>query len=122
MMKHFLNIFLLVLSVCGCQTVDRGTTAYPPSASNISGSKTEEEASLKAVAESVVGRELTDQDMNNLKKDVFFDKETRSAVEAIADSLSQPVRVKYCPVCGKRYAPTLTECPEHHVELKWVEE
>ena len=42
-----------------------------------------------------------------------------TAVEAVKKTFEER-RVKYCPLDGKRYSPTMTICPVHGVELKDV--
>ena len=81
------------------------------------------DAALKAVAEEISGKELTDEEFGDLKKKLTETEESQSAVTAIKESFSPqtPVVIKYCPVDGKRYAARLEECPEHKVKLKIVE-
>ena len=46
-----------------------------------------------------------------------------TAVEAVVDAVRSPhVRVKYCPVCGRRYSSRLMVCPHDGSELKILEE
>jgi len=50
-------------------------------------------------------------------------KEAASAVEAVADALSQKKgQFKYCPLCGRRYSSAVVVCSKDNVELKVVEE
>lgn len=67
----------------------------------------------------VSGQDVTEQDLKNLAQQVQKDKEAQSAVESISGAFdpSRP-KIKYCPVCGKRYRFTFEECPVHHVPLK----
>lgn len=48
--------------------------------------------------------------------------DVRSAVESVAGAVSRTsVRVKYCPVCGRRFSPSVTICPFDGAELKELE-
>ncbi len=76
---------------------------------------------LQSVAGALAGKELSDQDIQNLKKEIQTNGEARDAVKEITNSLQQPAQVKYCPIDGQRYSGNLKWCPIHHVELKEVE-
>ncbi len=76
-------------------------------------------SAASAVLGAVSGQDVTEQDLKNLAQQVQKDKEAQSAVESISGVFdpSRP-KIKYCPVCGKRYRFTFEECPVHHVPLK----
>jgi beta-xylosidase len=79
---------------------------------------------VKTVAESVGGREMSDQDMKNLIRDIRTDPDTRSAVEAIQSAVnpqSDDGRIKFSPATGKRYAPHMEYDPETGVKLEYVQ-
>ena len=78
----------------------------------------EMDTALEAVAEAMAGKELSQEDIKNLRKEIQTNPEARDAVKKITDSLQEPAAVKYCPVDGQRYAPHLKLCPAHKVELK----
>jgi hypothetical protein len=49
-------------------------------------------------------------------------QDVRSAIESVAGAVSKmPMRVKYCPVCGKRFSPSVMKCPADGTELKELE-
>ncbi len=44
--------------------------------------------------------------------------EAVSAIESVAGAVTQKnVKIKYCPVCGRRYSPSQTVCPHDGSEL-----
>ena len=48
--------------------------------------------------------------------------EARSAIEAVADVMTtNEVRIKYCPVCGKRFSPSVETCPYDGAKLQFLE-
>ncbi|MFH1360349.1 MAG: hypothetical protein ABIJ41_04850 [Candidatus Omnitrophota bacterium] len=50
-------------------------------------------------------------------------QDVRSAVEAIADSVSgQKVQVTYCPLCGRHYSGRVKICPVDQTPLEILEE
>jgi len=76
---------------------------------------------LSSVAEAISGKELSDQELRDLEKQMRTDKETQTAIQVITESISgADTLVKYCPVTGRRYAPHFDECPEHHITLEVV--
>jgi hypothetical protein len=49
-------------------------------------------------------------------------QDVRSAVESVAGAVAKtPMRVKYCPTCGRRFSPSVTTCPVDGAELKELE-
>ena len=72
---------------------------------------------VKSVGSAMSGKDLSDEDVRKLERDVRHDPQTQSAVEAI----TQPVQAKYCPIDGKHFSGHLKLCPEHHVELIEIE-
>ncbi len=77
---------------------------------------------LGSVAGSLAGKELTQEELNKITKELENDQEVRSAVESIADAMGgAKVQVKYCPKTGKRYNPDMKMCPVHKIPLEWVE-
>ena len=90
----------------------------------LAGQETKEMKSvIGSLAEAVGGKELNEQEINNLEQNIRKDPEAREAVQMISDSISgKNKQIKYCPITGKRYSPKLKECPVHHEELKWVAE
>ena len=79
------------------------------------------EAAMESVVSAISGQDISKKDLRDLSKEIRNDKEAQSAVQSIKDSiLPSEVRVKYCPVCGKRYSPKFEKCSECHVILKDV--
>jgi hypothetical protein len=80
------------------------------------------ERSLQSVTGALSGQNVSQEELRTLSRDIQKDPSTRRAVEAVTGAVSgQSTAVKYCPVDGKRFSPTLKFCPEHDVELKNVE-
>ncbi|MGE0268371.1 MAG: hypothetical protein AB7S78_07950 [Candidatus Omnitrophota bacterium] len=114
--KKYLNVyvFLSVLFFNGCQTIKakKGQLEY----------LNQSQEAIGSIAEAVTGKPLTEQEKKNLEKQLKEDPEAISAVESIANSVSQPVRMKYSPVTGKRYAGHLQIDPETGAKLLWLDE
>ena len=117
-MKRFIVLLLISIFICGCQTVKTD----PSLEGKVFESRDDQESALLAVVGAVSDKELSEKDLRKLLKDIKNDEEAQSAINAVADSIGnkQP-RIKYCPVTGKRYSSSIITCPEHNVELKWVE-
>ena len=48
--------------------------------------------------------------------------DVRSAIEAVADVMTtNEVKIKYCPVCGRRFSPSVETCPYDGATLKILE-
>ncbi len=104
---------LLVLCAAGCQTVPAGNS--PP----VLGSKKEMAQAVGQVADAITGQELTEEQKRKLTKDIQSDKDTQSALNVIADAMDlKKIVIKYCPVDGKRYNPSVETCPVHKVKLE----
>lgn len=111
-------IISTVSFITGCATV------LPPSSSQKQSPDQEESVSaLRSVGEAVSGRSLSEEELRDVARQIQSDPQARDAVETITENLTGAKRkVKYCPVCGKRFSPHLTICPEHQVELKEIED
>ncbi len=49
--------------------------------------------------------------------------EIQSAIESVAGAVSKrKIRIKYCPVCGRRFSPDVVQCPFDGAKLKDLEE
>ena len=104
----------------GCSTT--GQHRHSSSASVPDESRKDAVSAIQSVTGAVSGKPLTQEEMKNLANDVRKNKETRSAVEAITDSMNPSENVvKYCPVDGERYSSKFSVCPVHHVPLKEVQ-
>lgn len=117
--KWFFCLFGFLLAVAGCaSSPERKPKDEAPKAE----SRDDLEKSLQSVTGAISGQSVSKEDLKTLSRDIRKDPSTRSAVEAVTGAVSgQSVAVKYCPVDGKRFSPTLKTCPEHGVELKNVE-
>jgi hypothetical protein len=104
---------LVFLSAAGCQTVpDRNSLP-------VLGSKKEMAQAVGQVADALTGQELTEEQKRKLTKDIQSDKDTQSALNVIADAMDlKKVVIKYCPVDGQRYNPSVETCPVHKVKLE----
>lgn len=109
------NFFILVLCFAsGCQSA--GTTKSPVGS-------TGEAAALGTVVGAISGQNVDQEQLHKTVREIRRDPEARQAVEAMTRSMGgTDVKVKYCPVDGKRYSPSLKICPEHGIELKPLEE
>lgn len=114
--KIYFNVFIVVsiFFFSGCQTIKakKGQIEY----------LNESQEAIGSIAEAVTGKPLTEQEKKNLEKQLTQDPEAISAVESIANSVSQPVRMKYSPITGKRYAGHLQVDPETGAKLLWLDE
>jgi hypothetical protein len=114
MLYPAVTLFLIATTLSGCQT------AAPIKAESETNQDVQE--ALTAVAGAMRGRKLSEEEKRNLERQIRSDTEAQSAIQAISESVSgKSVKVKYCPITGKRYAPNLEECPEHHVPLETVD-
>lgn len=108
--NYFFFVIILVVFCSGCQSV-------PPLKSQTENHEEMQDV-IGSIAEAVSGRELSEEEKQNLQKQIRTDPETQSAIEEIKDSMSgRPVWVKYCPVTGRRYSFQMLVCPTHGVEL-----
>jgi len=113
MIFKYLVVASLALFLFGCQTT-----------SQVQNSKKDTEdigEILAVVAGALSGKPLSEEELNNLEKQIQTDEEAQSAIQAIADSVGgKATNVKYCPVTGRRYAFHFELCPEHQVKLEVV--
>jgi uncharacterized small protein (DUF1192 family) len=108
-------IFFLACFLSSCQTV---SSSKKSRATKVSGDE-----AIASIAEVWAGKHLTQEEVENLKKQLKTDKDARSAIQAITGSVATKREgIKYCPVAGEHYAPHLDVCPIHKVKLKAVEE
>lgn len=109
----------LLIGMCLCFLAGCATTASKPAPPR---DKKGAESALESVAAAISGKELSPEEVKQLKNEVQKDPEAQSAIKAITNSVSGHQRWKYSPATGKRYAPNLTVDPETGVPLKWVDE
>lgn len=119
MKKNFFIFGCLIVSglLVGCSTMGQNRHSAAPDAS-----QKDAVSAIQSVTGAVSGKPLTQEEMKNLTHDLRKDKEARSAVQAITDSMNPSENVvKYCPVDGERYSSKFTVCPVHNVPLKEVQ-
>ncbi len=105
------SLLIGIIFLTGCQTMAQ------PKAENESRRDVKE--ALGTIAEAISGKQLNEKELKDLSKDLRTNKEAQSAIQSITNSMNKKaVIVKYCPITGKRYAPRVIMCPEHHVKLK----
>ena len=117
-MKKIIAVFLaafICLGQAGCRTV--------PVQKSSQETNQDAQSALRVVAGSMVGKDIDEKDLQNLKDQVQHDPEARGAVETLTGTFaSQKNIVKYCPVDGQHFDASVTRCPVHGVELKTAEE
>lgn len=115
-MRHWVVILFICFFISSCQTARPNIKSQQETSQDV-------ESALKTVAGAVKGSPLTDDDVKKLNKQIRQDKEAQSAVSTITNTMGGQARtIKYCPIDGKRFAATVQTCPDHGVELRWVDE
>lgn len=120
-MKIASGTFYLIVFVAGILCIAGCQAAIKTGANQ----KTEEDSLevLSSVAGAISGKNVTQDELKALGRQLRKDPEAQSAVKTITDSLNGGNRIiKYCPIEGERYAPNLTVCPVHKVKLELLEE
>ncbi len=114
---YFLSIFSFLLFV-GCAS--SGSTTAKGLRPQASGESQQDVVSaVEQVLGAVSGKPIDQKQLENLGKEIQKDPQTKSAVQAITNSVSgQGPAGKYCPIDGKRYSPKFSVCPVHHIPLK----
>lgn len=79
-------------------------------------------SAVEAVVGAMSGQDLDSRNLRQVARQVQQDQKAKTAVEAIVNSMSSGVSVKYCPVDGKRYDAHFEKCPEHGVTLQEIKE
>jgi len=125
-MKLRLLVFILLMSTaCGCATTSQRQSKQDVKA--VLNTSEEENiidaaTALGSVSEAITGKEMTEDELRGLAKDLRTNEETQSAVKKIADSLEgKNIVIKYSPATGKRYSADMEYCPETGVKLLPVE-
>lgn len=114
-LSSILFIVIFMSGFSGCQT-----TKSTISQTDV---RDDQEKTIRAIAGSLRGKELSDAELKNLTQQIQTDEEARSAIQTISNSMGgKSVQVKYCPVCGKRFAARMELCPDDHSALKEVDE
>lgn len=102
---------MLVLFIYGCRTI--------PSEQTDKQLRDEAVQSLGTVASAISGKEITEDDLRDLNKQIRNDEEAKQAVDSITDALTgENTVIKYCPIDGARFAPHIQKCPEHNIDLE----
>ncbi len=118
--KNLGSVFILFF-IYGCTTV----SSHNEKTSLRSSSETNKDAlsAAQTMANSLSGKNLTDQQIKELSRDIQKNKDTQTAIQSITRAVSSNrVKVHYCPVDGERFSFQVKVCPQHHVLLKEVEE
>lgn len=106
------GVFLALMAFTGCQGAE--VRKHTPSTNS-----KEALSAVGHVADALAGQSLSDVQKKKLTSDIQKDKQVRSALKSIADSMDvKKAVVKYCPVDGQRYSVDQTVCPVHHVTLE----
>ena len=117
-MRNHSFLFLVVFLVIGCSGTSSRTRSGDFSQENMTINQ-ETAGSLKTVADSLAGHELTENEMKELSREMRKDPDARSAVQSVTEAMSgQNSKIKFCPVDGKRYSAKFEKCPEHDVPLE----
>ncbi|VAX35147.1 hypothetical protein MNBD_UNCLBAC01-1807 [hydrothermal vent metagenome] len=104
----------MVVFLAGCQTMQTQPKAKTESRKDV-------QKALGTITEAISGKHLSEKELRDLARDIRTNKETQSAIESITGAVGgEEKSVMYCPLTGRRYAPSLTICPEHGVALKEV--
>ncbi len=114
--KEFLLIFMAAALFVGCQSA---AVSKPGSSQGVIPRR--EMDALKSAAKAYSGRDVSDEDIYRLANQLQNNSEAQEATSTVTNALIQRPVVYYCPVDGKRFAPSVKECPEHHVQLKLLE-
>lgn len=118
------RVFVLILCILysGCSSTIKGSSSVNSSGvSKKKESRQEVKTAIGSVMSAVSGQEISQSDIKQFEKQIRKDKEAQTAVQVIADSITNAnVKIKYCPVCGKRFSPHISICPEHKVDLEKV--
>ncbi len=113
---NILVVFIFCLTLLGCQT-------SKPIAKNQTESDKDVESALISIAGALKGETLSSEDLKKLNKQLRVDKDAQSAVSTITQSISGKAHtIKYCPQDGKRFAGSVKLCPDHKIELRWLDE
>lgn len=117
------GIFLISLGlILGCATVPKNQSSNAD-IKKILSSDDESAAAMKIVAESLSGKELSDQDLKKISHDIKTDEQAQSAIATVTGAISSPLLIgHYCPVDGERFSRRVKICPKHHIPLKELEE
>ena len=113
-----LSLIILLVFFSGCSS----TVKTSPGGQTVE-SRQEAISAMEKVLTNVSGEEIDEKKLRELNSQIQKDPEAKRAVESIANSMSgQGVIIKYCPVDGQRYSAKFTQCPEHKVDLKILNE
>ena len=78
---------------------------------------------LQSITGNLTGKEMSEEDLRELSRQIQKDEEAKSAVEAVTTAVGGGVvSAKYCPVDGKHFSADMKTCPAHKVELVPIED
>ena len=110
---YFKFTLIVLFFIYGCKTIPTHPQQKPQQV----------QKDLRTLTGALSHKPLTEEEWGNLQNQIKTNPQAKSAVQTITDTLgNKKLVVKYCPVDGKRFAQTLVNCPDHHVELKILEE
>ena len=114
---------MLPVLFCGCLTTSHSIkNENQVKLEKKAESPVEVKSALGSVAGALSGQKVSDEDLNNLVRDLRKDTEAQSAAASVTHALSgSAANVQYCPVDGQRFSGKIKICPVHKVELKPVE-
>jgi len=112
-MNKFITLIIsIIILTTGCRTTTPQTKINNKDIDQV----------IESIGGSLSGKELSEDDIKRIKKQLRNDPEAQSAVQAVSEGLDKNrIRIKFCPLTGKRYGPNFKLCPEHNVDLQWVE-
>ncbi|NTV29186.1 MAG: hypothetical protein HGA80_03790 [Candidatus Omnitrophica bacterium] len=79
------------------------------------------DAAQKVMGAMAGGRDVTQEDMKRVARDIRSNREAQSAMQKIVGASGSPV-VKYSPVTGKHYSGDLEYDPETGAKLEVIKE
>ena len=109
-----LSLIIFLVFFSGCSS----TAKTSPGGQTVE-SRQEAISAMQKVLTNVSGEEIDERKLRELNSQIQKNPEAKQAVESIANSMSgQGIVIKYCPVDGQRFSAKFTQCPEHKVVLK----
>lgn len=117
---------LMIIFAFGCSSVplkkaEKGGAIIDQEAEPVETQK-DITTALGTMGGALTGKELSEKELSQIAKQIRKDKEAESAVKAITESVSgKQIQVKYCPICGQRFDPSVEICPVHNVNLEFLE-
>ena len=113
-MKRIIGDMLLLILITGC------ATSRPSTPSAMRGETPREAAAaLGSVVGAISGKDVDEQDLRDLSRQIQQDPQAQQAIESVANAVSgTDLKLKYCPVDGQRFSAKFMVCPQHNVALQ----